>query len=101
MDHFALPMLTGKGPLMGKNDDSLGPRFPPTSNAYDEKLQRVVVDCAKQLQYDTFVRQTGKYCFVSGPQYESKLECNFLRNSVGGDAVGMSTVPEIVAAHHS
>lgn len=47
-----------------------------------------------------FVRKNGTYCFVSGPMYESKAECKFLR-SIGGDSVGMSTVPEIVAAHHS
>ena len=92
MDHFALPMLIGRNPLMGKNDSALGPRFPPTSNLYDEKLQQIVLDCAKDLKFDDFVRSDGTYCFVSGPQYEGKAECKFLRNSVGGDAVGMSTV---------
>jgi len=95
MDHFALPMLTGKNPLIGKNDDELGPRFPPTSNAYDEELQKIVLGCAKNLKFEEFVRLNGTYCFVSGPQYESKAECKFLRNSVGGDAVGMSTVSAI------
>mmetsp|Transcript_4569 Transcript_4569/g.5948 ORF Transcript_4569/g.5948 Transcript_4569/m.5948 type:complete len:358 (+) Transcript_4569:83-1156(+) len=100
MDYFALPMLAGKNPLMGENDKELGPRFPPTSNAFDPTLQDVVVKASKKLDMDEFVRKDGTYCFVSGPMYESKAECNFLR-SIGGDSVGMSTVPEIVAAHHS
>jgi len=98
MDHLALPMLSGFNPLIGKNDDELGPRFPPTSNCYDEKLQEKVLESASSLGMD-FVRKDGQYCFVSGPQYESKAECRFLR-SCGGDCVGMSTIPEVVAAHH-
>lgn len=100
MDYFALPMLAGKNPLVGPNDDELGPRFPPVSNAFDPKVQDVVMKAAKNVDMDEFVRKDGTYCFVSGPMYESKAECRFLR-SVGGDSVGMSTVPEIVAAHHS
>jgi purine-nucleoside phosphorylase len=100
MDYFALPMLAGKNPLVGPNDDELGPRFPPVSNAFDTDLQSVVLKSAKELTMDEFVREDGTYCFVSGPMYESKAECRFLR-SIGGDSVGMSTVPEIVAAHHS
>ena len=100
MDYFALPMLAGKNPLIGPNDDELGPRFPPVSNAFDPSIQDVVMKAAKNVKMDQFVRKNGTYCFVSGPMYESKAECKFLR-SVGGDSVGMSTVPEIVAAHHS
>lgn len=99
MDYFALPMMAGKNPLVGPNDDELGPRFPPVSNAFDPALQDVVLKAAKGLNMDQFVRKDGTYCFVSGPMYESKAECRFLR-SIGGDSVGMSTVPEIVAAHH-
>jgi len=98
-DYFALPMLAGKNPLVGPNDAELGPRFPPTSNAFDPKLQDVVLKSAKNLDMDSFVRENGTYCFTSGPMYESKAECRFLRQ-IGGDCVGMSTVPEIVAAHH-
>lgn len=98
MDHFALPMMTGKNPLIGPNDDALGPRFPPTSNAYDGQLQSLVLRCAKQLNFQDFVRSNGTYCFVSGPQYESKAESKFLRDSVGGDAVGMSTVRKETSA---
>jgi len=99
-DHIALPLLAGKNPLVGPNDDELGPRFPPTSNLYDVALQRIVVDVAKQLDFDQYLHLDGTYAFVSGPNYESKSECAMLR-MLGADAVGMSTVPEILAAHHS
>mmetsp|Transcript_14140 Transcript_14140/g.21214 ORF Transcript_14140/g.21214 Transcript_14140/m.21214 type:complete len:349 (+) Transcript_14140:69-1115(+) len=99
-DYFALPMLAGKNPLVGHNDAELGPRFPPTSNAFDSELQDVVINAAQKLEMRRFVRKNGTYCFVSGPMYESKAECKFLRK-LGGDCVGMSTVPEILAAHHS
>ncbi len=100
MDYFALPMMAGKNPLVGPNDEELGPRFPPVSNAFNPDLQHVVSKAAEVLNMSQFVRKDGTYCFVSGPMYESKAECKFLR-SIGGDSVGMSTVPEIVAAHHS
>lgn len=99
-DHIGLPLLAGKNPLVGPNDDELGPRFPPTSNLYDVALQNIVVDVAKELDFDQYLHLDGTYAFVSGPQYESKSECAMLR-MLGADAVGMSTVPEILAAHHS
>eukprot|EP00984_Skeletonema_dohrnii_P000526 scaffold170_cov129-Skeletonema_dohrnii-CCMP3373.AAC.6 len=99
-DHIALPLLCGKNPLVGSNDDELGPRFPPTSNLYDVTLQNIVLDVAKGLDFDQYLHTNGTYAFVSGPQYESKSECAMLR-MLGADAVGMSTVPEILAAHHS
>jgi len=98
MDHLALPNLCHQNPLVGHNDEELGPRFPPMSNAYDENLQNVVLAAAERLGYD-WVRKNGTYCFVSGPMYESRAESRFLL-SAGGDTVGMSTVPEVVAAHH-
>lgn len=106
MDHFALPMLAGKNPLIGPNDEELGPRFPATSNAYNPSLQQIVLNEAAKLVenkkfQNNFVKQNGTYCFVSGPMYESRAECKFLRDFAGGDCVGMSTVPEILAAHHS
>jgi len=100
MDHLCIPMMAGHNPLMGPNDAELGPRFPPMSNAYDDNLQSLVMDSARRLEMEYKVRPNGVYCFVSGPMYESKAECRYLR-SVGGDAVGMSTIPEIAAAHHS
>jgi purine-nucleoside phosphorylase len=98
-DHLAIPQLAGNNPLIGPNDDELGPRFPATSNAYDEVVRGMATSAAERLGYAHFVRSHGTYCFVSGPMYESKAECRFLR-LLGGDLVGMSTVPEIVAAHH-
>ena len=98
-DHFGLPIVTGTNPLIGVNDDSLGPRFPAMSDTYDSALQNMVQNCAKTLGYDKNVHSDCTYCFVTGPAYESRAECRFL-HSVGGDMVGMSTVPEIIAAKH-
>mmetsp|Transcript_25190 Transcript_25190/g.41844 ORF Transcript_25190/g.41844 Transcript_25190/m.41844 type:complete len:340 (+) Transcript_25190:184-1203(+) len=99
-DHMAIPQLAGKNPLVGPNDDEIGPRFPPTSNAYPDSLRLAAAQAGKELGFD-FVRPDGScYCFVSGPMYESRAECRFLR-ALGGDMVGMSTVPEVVAAHHA
>jgi purine-nucleoside phosphorylase len=97
-DHLAIPQLAGKNPLVGPNDDELGPRFPATSNAYDETLRMVAQHAATELGIN-FFHPHGTYCFVSGPMYESKAECRLLR-MLGGDCVGMSTIPEIVTAHH-
>ena len=97
-DHLAIPQLAGKNPLIGPNDDELGPRFPATSNAYDEPLRTTAKHAAEKLGI-SFFHPHGTYCFVSGPMYESKAECRLLR-MLGGDCVGMSTIPEIVAAHH-
>jgi purine-nucleoside phosphorylase len=99
-DHFGLPIVTGNNPLIGVNDDGLGPRFPPLSDTYDTELQNIVLECAKKHNLTKYMRPNCTYCFVSGPAYESRAECKFLRNSIGGDMVGMSTVPEIVAAKH-
>jgi purine-nucleoside phosphorylase len=98
-DHFGLPIVTGQNPLIGLNDDGLGPRFPALSDTYDSTLQSHVIQCAKALGYEKYVHSDCTYCFVTGPAYESRAECRFLR-SIGGDMVGMSTVPEIVAAKH-
>jgi purine-nucleoside phosphorylase len=97
-DHVALPHLAGRNPLVGPNDEALGPRFPPTSNAYPLALRQAAQRAADNLGF-RFVRGSGTYCFVSGPMYESKAECRWL-SQLGGQAVGMSTVPEIVVAHY-
>jgi len=98
-DYFALPLLAGQHPLLGPNDEALGPRFIPTSNAFTKETQEVVVKAAEALKLD-FVRPSGCYGIVSGPTYEAPTEAKWLR-SIGCDSVGMSTIPELVAAHHS
>lgn len=99
-DHFGLPLIAGNHPLRGLNDDALGPRFPAVSDAYDEDLQTLILKCADKLGLSKYLHSNATYCFVSGPAYESKAECRFLR-SIGGDTVGMSTVPEIITAKHA
>ncbi|CAI5724340.1 unnamed protein product [Hyaloperonospora brassicae] len=97
-DHLNMPGLSGQHPLIGPNDARFGARFTPLSDCYDKQLQalarRVAADVG--LAHKT---RSGVYCFVSGPTYETPTECRFLR-LVGGDAVGMSTVPEVVVAAH-
>lgn len=98
-DHLNLPGLSGKHPLVGPNDTRFGQRFTPLSNCYDNKLQALAYATAERLQLTHRVRRKGVYCFVSGPTYETPTECKLLR-LVGGDAVGMSTVPEVIVAAH-
>jgi len=98
MDHFALPCMVGQNPLMGPNDSALGPRFMPTSNAYSKEMQEIVVKSAEALGFG-FVRSHGCHAMVSGPTYESPTEAKWLRQ-LGVDSVSMSTIPEIIAAHH-
>lgn len=99
-DHFGMPLLAGNTPLRGLNNESLGPRFPAVSDAYDEKLQDKLLACGAGLGLVRYLRPNSIYCFVAGPSYESRAECRFLR-SIGGDTVGMSTIPEVVAAKHA
>lgn len=98
-DHLGVACLAGSHPLTGPNNDQLGPRFPAMSDAYDPRIQSMFLSVAKSLKLDYKVRTDGCYCMVSGPCYESRSECVFLK-SIGGDAVGMSTVPEVIAAKH-
>lgn len=98
-DHFGLPTISGVHPLIGPNDDKMGARFVATSDAFDEYLQDIVLTIGDKLGYSKYMRPNGTYCFVSGPTYESKAESRFLR-SIGGDSVGMSTIPEVLAAKH-
>jgi purine-nucleoside phosphorylase len=88
--------LMGYNPLMGPNIAQLGPRFPDMSEAYDRKLS----DRMGELLTKSKVRHTrGTYCGVSGPTYETPAEVRYLQ-LIGGKAVGMSTVPEAIAANH-
>ena len=89
--------LSGNNPLMGKNDNKLGARFPDMSKAYTPKYIDLVKTCAKELNMDV---QEGVYAFFSGPTYETPAEVKMAR-ILGADAVGMSTAPEVIVASHS
>lgn len=84
-------------PLMGKNYDELGPRFPDTSRAYDPELIGKVMEIAKENHIEL---KQGVYTLFTGPSYETPAEIRMVR-FLGGDAVGMSTVPEVTVAAHS
>lgn len=89
--------LMFRNPLIGVNDDALGPRFPDMCAPYDKRLQRRAVEIA---QRDRFILHRGVYVSVLGPNYETRAEYRMLRR-LGGDAVGMSTTPEVIAATHA
>ena len=88
--------LTGRNPLIGKNDDSLGPRFPDMSCIYDKEF---VSSLKKISSKNELTVHQGIYTGVLGPSYETPAEVRMLR-AMGGDLVGMSTVLEAIAAHH-
>jgi len=95
-DHIGLAAMIGLNPLWGPNDDSLGPRFVDMSSAYDRDLLHLALQVAAQQNIE--LRQ-GVYTGLAGPTFESPAEVRFLR-SIGTDAVGMSTVPEVIVARH-
>ena len=83
-------------PLIGKNIDNMGPRFPEMSEAYDTTL----LDTARKIARDNNIKvREGVYVAATGPTYETPSEYNFYR-IIGGDCVGMSTVPEVIVARH-
>lgn len=88
--------LTGRNPLVGPNDDRLGPRFPDLSVAYDRELREKALAAARACG---IVLREGVYAALSGPSYETPAEIRMLR-VLGADAVGMSTVPEVIALRH-
>lgn len=88
--------FTGKNPLTGPNLDEYGTRFPDMSYALDPALQALALDAAAGLG---ITLQQGVYCWLNGPTYETPAEIRMVR-ALGADAVGMSTVPEIIVARH-
>jgi len=88
--------LMGVNPLSGPNDDSKGPRFLDMTSAYDANLRSKARDAGKRLGIEL---QEGVYAGLLGPTYETPAEIRMLR-TLGADAVGMSTVPEVIAARH-
>jgi purine-nucleoside phosphorylase len=95
-DNLNLVGMAGANPLMGPNIDELGPRFPDMSRAYDPELMQMARQVASQ--HGIPLRE-GVYCGLSGPSFESPADLRFLRLA-GADAVGMSTVPEVIVARH-
>jgi len=95
-DNLNLIGMMGANPLMGPNIDELGPRFPDMSQAYDRELMAA----AKQVSVkENIPLREGVYCALSGPSFEGPADLRFLRMA-GADAVGMSTVPEVIVARH-
>ena len=89
--------LQGVSPLSGPNEEGFGPRFPDMSTAYDKKFRELTLADGRLLGINL---GEGVYAAVAGPGYETPAEVRYLR-SIGADLVGMSTVPEVIAARHS
>jgi purine-nucleoside phosphorylase len=88
--------LQGANPLVGPNEESLGPRFPDMTEAYSIRLRQIARETAAELGIPV---AEGVYAAMLGPSYETPAEIRFLR-IIGADLVGMSTVPEVIAARH-
>ncbi len=88
--------LSGLNPLVGDNDDKIGPRFPDLSDAYDPRLADLLEASADAIGIPL---RSGVYACMLGPSYETPAEIRMLR-ALGADVVGMSTVPEVIAARH-
>ena len=95
-DHINFVGMGGQNPLRGPNDDVLGPRFPDMTNAYDPTLS----DWARAMARDLGIElREGVYIMLAGPSFESPADVRLIR-LMGADAVGMSTVPEVIVARH-
>lgn len=88
--------MTAQNPLIGPNLDAFGPRFPDMSCAFDKELRALAHECASE---QGFALREGVYAQMTGPTYETPAEIRMLR-TLGADAVGMSTVPEVIVARH-
>ena len=88
--------FTGRNPLTGPNEDRLGPRFPDLTHAWDPRLTTALEDAARSIGQTL---RAGVYIQMNGPSYETPAEIRMAR-ALGADAVGMSTVPEVIAAAH-
>jgi purine-nucleoside phosphorylase len=88
--------LQGVNPLIGPNDDSVGPRFPDMSEAYSREYREIAHRVAAELG---FTLGEGVYAALPGPSYETPAEIRYLR-TIGADLVGMSTVPEVIVANY-
>jgi purine-nucleoside phosphorylase len=95
-DHIGLALFSGTNPLVGPNDEGIGPRFPALTNAYDAELRALAWEVAAERG---IALREGVYVMVAGPSYETPAELAFLRR-MGADAVGMSSVPEVIAGCH-
>lgn len=89
--------MSGTSPLIGKNYELFGPRFPAMNSVYSFEMRKLLKNIANKLNISL---QEGVYAFMPGPQYETNAEVKML-SILGADAVGMSTVPEVIVAAHS
>ena len=89
--------LQGANPLLGANEEKFGPRFPDMSAAYDKTFRELALAEGRRLGVDL---GEGVYAALAGPSYETPAEIRYLR-TIGADLVGMSTVPEVIAARHA
>ncbi|HHS96860.1 MAG TPA: purine-nucleoside phosphorylase, partial [Chloroflexi bacterium] len=95
-DHINLIGMAGQSPLRGPNLDRFGPRFPDMTRAYDPTLRALALDVARKAGIPAW---EGVYVCLAGPNFETPADVRFLR-MIGADAVGMSTVPEVIVARH-
>ena len=96
-DHINFLGMTGVHPLIGPNDDSVGPRFLGMSQTYDRELRELAIQTAEK---NNITLRQGAYVCLSGPTFETPAEVRMLR-VMGGDSVGMSTVHEVIVARHA
>lgn len=95
-DHISLIGMTGPNPLRGPNLDAFGERFPDMSQCYNRRVMSLAREAARKHQ---LTLHEGVYCSLSGPSFETPADLRFLK-IIGADAVGMSTVPEVIVARH-